>query len=160
MSRVVISAAATSCFGDRELGAVVSHAADARRACRPVARRARRSGRGCRLGFVRVAGRLAVEAQVRGRLLDHAVRLAGHDERVVGQADVERLAAAAQRELEPVGIAGGGRADRDGAVERGDRPAERLGRLEPLAEAAAISVGMTFASVVISGRIVEPVARR
>ena len=49
-------------------------------------------------GALGVGRRLAVHAQVGGRLLDQAVGLAGDDEGVLGQPDVERLAAAPQRE--------------------------------------------------------------
>ena len=49
-------------------------------------------------GVLGVARRLAVQAQVGRGLLDQAVRLARDDERVLGQPDVERLTAAAQRE--------------------------------------------------------------
>ncbi len=45
------------------------------------------------------AARLAVHAQVAGGLLDHPVRLAGDHEGVLGEADVERLAAAPQRQV-------------------------------------------------------------
>ena len=50
-------------------------------------------------------------------LLDQAVGLAGDDEAVLGEADVERLAAAAQGEEQPVGRGAGVRADRDRALE-------------------------------------------
>ena len=50
-----------------------------------------------------LAAVLAVEAQVPHRLLDHAVRLAGDDEAVVGEADVQTLAAAAEREQHRAG---------------------------------------------------------
>ncbi len=77
-------------------------------------------------GPLRVGGRLAVHAQVRRRLLDEPVRLAGDDERVLGQADVQRLPAPAQREQDALRSAGSGGGDRHRALERGDRRPERL----------------------------------
>ena len=75
----------------------------------------------------RVEHGLAVEAHVAVALLDHAVRLAGHDEALVAQPDVQRLAAAAQREEDLVGLGAGERADRDRPFERRDRRPERFG---------------------------------
>ena len=69
---------------------------------------------------------LAVEAEVAVGLLDHAVRLAGDDEAVLGEADVDALAAAAEGEQQRVGLVGGGRADGDRALERRHRAPERL----------------------------------
>ena len=99
------------------------------------ARRARRPGP--RLAAGRLERRLAVEAQVRGRLLDHAVRLAGDDERVLGRA---RRTAPGRC---PAARAAAGRArsatlarDGDRALERGDRRAERLDRVEARGQAA------------------------
>jgi hypothetical protein len=74
---------------------------------------------------------LPVEADVARRLLDHAVRLAGDDEAVVGEADVEPLAAAVQREQHRVGRLRAHRPDRDRSLERGDRAAERLDDVAP-----------------------------
>ena len=45
---------------------------------------------------------LAVHAQIGVGHLDHTVRLAGHDERVVGQTDVEGLAAPPQRQQQAI----------------------------------------------------------
>ncbi len=47
---------------------------------------------------------LAVESQVAHRLLDDSVRLAGDDEAVVGEADVQTLPTAAQREQHRAGV--------------------------------------------------------
>ena len=77
-------------------------------------------------GLSGLPGRLAVEAQVARGLLDQAVRLARDDEAVLGEADVERLAAAAQGEEHAVRRRRRVRADRDRALERRDRGPERL----------------------------------
>ena len=106
---------------------------------------------------VGIGGRLAVHAEVLGRLLDQAVRLAGDDEGVVGQADVERLAAAPQREQQLVGARRRDGGDGDRALERGDRRAERLARGRRRRPAGVTtSVGITLASVVISAGIAQP----
>ena len=73
--------------------------------------------------------RLAVEAEVAVALLDDAVRLAGDDVRVVGDADVQRLPAAPLREQHPARFGRDLRADRHRTLERGDRGAERLDRV-------------------------------
>ena len=92
-------------------------------------RRARRPGRGC--GGVReVGGRLAVEAQVAGGVFDHAVGLGGHHVQVLVEAHVEGLAAAPQRELDPVGGLGDVGGDGHRAVEATHRLAERVDRLD------------------------------
>ena len=80
---------------------------------------------------------LAVEAEVPLALLDHAVRLARDDEAVVADADVERLAAAPQREQDLVRVGAGDGPDRDRALERGDRRAERLACSRPRRRYAA-----------------------
>ena len=72
---------------------------------------------------------LAVHPHVRRRLLDEAVRLARHHERVLGEPDVERLTAAAQRQEQLIGSGVHLRADRQRSVERGDGGAERLVRV-------------------------------
>jgi hypothetical protein len=71
-------------------------------------------------------GRLAVQAQVAGGLLDQSVGLAGHDEGVVRQSDLERLAAAPQGQMQPVGIGRRAGTDGHGAVKTGNRGTERL----------------------------------
>ena len=119
MSRVVISACTRSSSVDGQLRAVVGEAPDAVER-RP---RGRRRARGPALGCAASSGagrRLAVHPQVRAGLLDQPVRLAGHDERVVGQADVERLAAAPQGQPAP------GRAGR--STPRRWRPSPRTRR--------------------------------
>ena len=122
--------------GDRQIGAVVGppqHAVEV-------------PGRGAvelddlapaGVGVLRVARGLTVHADVAGRLLDHTVGLARHDEGVLGQPHVERLAAAPQGELEAIGSGGGAGADRDRALEGGDGAAERLGRVVALGEPPA-----------------------
>ena len=100
---------------------------------------------------------LAVHAEVARRLLDQPVGLAGHDERVLGEADVQRLAAAAQREQQVVGR--GRRAGGDGhrALEARDGAAERLGQVDARrASRRDTSVGITLASVVISAAMRSP----
>ena len=150
MSRVVISACCSSLVGDRQRRAVVGEAADA----------AEVTGRGRvehddlapgRVGALGIGGRLAVHPQVRAGLLDQAVGLARDDERVLGQADVERLAAAPQREEEPVGRGRGCGGDGHRALERGHRRPERVVERRPRRRAGVrTSAGMTLASVVIS----------
>ena len=109
---------------------------------------------------VGVGRRLAVHAQVACGLLDHAVGLAGDDEASVGQADVQRLAAAPQREQERV------RARRRVLAADGDRALEapRRSRGTPRRSTARgrarrdTSVGMTLASVVIAAAMRRPSA--
>ena len=112
-------------------------------------------------GALGVGRRLAVEPQVRRGLLDEAVRLARDDERVLGEPDVQRLAAAAQREEQPVGRRRRpARAIATRALERGDRRAERL--VERRARRRArrdTSAGITLASVVISAGNVQRLER-
>ena len=104
-----------------------------------------------RLRVLGIAGRLAVHAQIDRGVFDDAVRLGRDDERVVGQPDVERLAAASQRELDAVGRFGGARGDRDRTLERRDRAAERVDRSLAVRPGDAPSTtGITLASVVIS----------
>src|SRR5690606_32330126 len=83
---------------------------------------------------VRIAGRLAVHAQVARAVLDDAVRLARDDGRILGQPDVQRLAAATQREQQLVRVLGAARRDRRRALEGRDAAPEclepRLARLE------------------------------
>ena len=86
MSRVVISAVTTSAALDGQL-------ACRRRRSRVDAVERRRRGRvehDHLTAAARRRRRLAVHAQVALGLLDHAVRLAGDDEAVLGEADVER----------------------------------------------------------------------
>src|SRR5262249_56166248 len=80
-------------------------------------------------GPLRVGGGLAVHPQVGASLLDEPIGLAGHDERVLGQADVQRLAAAPQREQDPFRPVGGPGRDRDRPLERGDGGAKCLGEV-------------------------------
>ena len=94
-----------------------------------------------------------------GGSLDHAVGLAGHDVGAVGQADVEGLAAAPQGEEQLVGVGGGAGGDGDRALEA--RPpccGRPSARSSPSASRRATSVGMTLASVVISGAMRRPSA--
>ena len=104
MSRVVISRGRELVVGDRQRRCRRRRAAGCRRSCR------RRRGRARRPGPARSVAdrrRLAVHAQVACAVSStSAVRLAGDDERVLGQADVQRLAAAPQREQELVGLVG------------------------------------------------------
>ena len=145
-------------LGDRQFGAVVGPAADAldRAGLRgvehhdlaPAAR-----------GVVGVGRGLAVHPQEVGGLLDHAVRLRGDDERVLGHADVERLAAAAQRQHELLGVGRAGRGDGHGALEPDHGLAERLVDRQALGELAGqqgrddLGVGGDL------GRDLEPVRR-
>ena len=70
---------------------------------------------------------LAVHRYVPRRLLDHAIELAGHDERVLGEAHVERLPPAAmQRQVQLVGGVGGAHGDRGGTVAARHGAAERV----------------------------------
>ena len=101
---------------------------------RPAARSRRSRGGGCpstRAGGGGVehddlAAVLAVEADVALGLLDDAVRLAGHDVAVVGEADVDALAAAVERQVQAARLVGGGGPDGDRALERRHRAAERV----------------------------------
>ena len=63
------------------------------------------------------------------RLLDEAVRLARHHERVFGEPDVEGLPAAAQRQEQLTGRGVHLGADRERSLERGDGGTERLVRV-------------------------------
>ena len=80
--------------------------------------------------------RLPVHSYVPGRLLDQAVGFARHHVGVLGQADVERLARAAQGQIHLVGNGGAGCRDRHRALEAGDRAAERLRHGGPLSHPA------------------------
>ena len=153
MSRVVTWAVATSPSVERQLGAVVGEPADAGELA------------GLRTvehedltATARRRQRLAVDAHELRGLLDDAVRLAGDDEAVVGQADVERLAAAAQREEQLIGLVGRGSADRHAALELGDRAPERLAEVAYAAAPTwwAITAGITLASVVIGPAMRRP----
>jgi hypothetical protein len=119
--------------GHRHLGAVVRDAADAfERAGEPAIEHDDLAAAGG--GVPRVRRRLAVEAEIAVGLLDDAVRLARDHERVLGQADVQRLPAAAQREQHFVGVRRGLGGNGDGALEAGDGVPERLGEVVALAE--------------------------
>ena len=72
---------------------------------------------------------LAIDAQVAGGLFHDAVGLAGNDEAVVGEADVQGLAAAAQGEIQLLGFRCRSCADCNAALERCHRAAERLGEV-------------------------------
>ena len=63
-------------------------------------------------------------------LLDDAVRLAGNEVPIVGQPDVDALAAAVQRQHQPSRLVRGVRPDGHRALERGDRAAERLEQVD------------------------------
>ena len=84
---------------------------------------------------LRVGGRVAVEPDVAPGQLDEAVRLGGDDEAAVGQPDVERLAAAPQREQHVVGVGGRARGDRHRAFEARHRVAERRREVGPFRQA-------------------------
>ncbi|CAB4835244.1 unannotated protein [freshwater metagenome] len=75
---------------------------------------------------VGVARCLAVHAEKARGLFDHPVRLARHDVGIIGEADIERLTAASQCELQGVGRLHGARADGHRAFETCDRAAERF----------------------------------
>ena len=129
----------------RQIGAVVGDATDAFELAGvgaiehehlPTASRIRRS--------------LAVHPHERRCLLDNAVRLAGDDVAVVGEADVHRLAAAAQREEERVGMIGAAAPiatlpSNSATVRRNASPRSAT----PSATWRAITAGITLASVVI-----------
>ena len=102
-------------LGDRLLGAVVAEPADAGQLAGPVP-----------VEHDDLPAVLTVEADVAVGLLHHAVRLAGDDEAVVGEADVDALAAAVEGEQQALRLVGGGHADGDRALERRHRAAERL----------------------------------
>ena len=121
MSRVVTWAIPTSLAVNGKFGAVVGHAPDA----------------------VEFAGvdsiehedlpatsgrrwRLAIHPHECRRLLDDSVRFAGDDVTVVGKTDVERLATAAQCQVERIRMISRGRADGHAALELGDRASERF----------------------------------
>ena len=70
------------------------------------------------VGVVGVGRGLAVHADVARRLLDQAVGLGRHDVGVAGEADVERLARAAEGEEQRVGPVGDGGGDGHRALER------------------------------------------
>ena len=75
---------------------------------------------------VRLGRRLAVETQVGLCLLDESVRFAGDDVGVLGEPDVETLAAPAQREEDLARRGGRVRTDRDRPLERSHGLAERI----------------------------------
>ena len=72
---------------------------------------------------------LAIDSQVAGGLFHHAVGLAGDDEAVIGEADVQGLATAAKGEIQPLGFRCRSCADGNAALERCHRAAERLGEI-------------------------------
>ena len=125
MSRVVISGDCSSADGDRQRPAVVAPAGDALEGARGF------PGEADHLAALThrvalVGRRLAVEAEVAVALLHQAVRLGGHERQPVGQADVERLAAAPLGEQQVGGRVGRAGRDGDRAVEPGDRAPERV----------------------------------
>jgi hypothetical protein len=74
------------------------------------------------------AGRsLAVHAHVTRRLLDQPVRLARHDEPVLGKTDAQTLTAAAQGKVHLLGLVARSAGDRHRPFERRHRVAERIG---------------------------------
>ena len=75
-------------------------------------------------GALGIGRRLAVHAQVGGRLLDQAVGLAGHDVGVLDHAHVEGLATAPERQEQAVGGGGGLGGDAHRARELRHRRAE------------------------------------
>ena len=74
--------------------------------------------------------RFTVDADEPCGLLDDSVRLAGHDVAVVTEADVQRLAAAAQGQVQVVGRGGSSSADGHAALELGDGATERLAQID------------------------------
>ena len=130
MSRVVTSAVAKSVVAHRRRRAVVVEAGDA----------GERPGEGGVEGD-ELAAVLAVEAEVAIGLLDDAVRLARGHEAVLGDADVDPLTAAAQRQHDDVGPGGADGPDGDRAVEAGDGAAERLDDAVPIGAGGERSCG-------------------
>ena len=110
-------------FLDRQLGAVVGDARDARDFAGAFAIEHDDLAARCRW-VIRIAGSLAVHAQVARALFNHAVGFAGDDVGVFGEADVERLAGAAQGQRQLAGFGSAGGADRDGTFKRADRATE------------------------------------
>ena len=88
-------------------------------------------------GVVGVGGGLAVHADVAVGGLDQPVGLAGHHVGVLGQPDVEGLAAAPQGELEAAGGGGGAGGDGHRALEGGHGPPEGLDGGQAGGQAAA-----------------------
>ncbi len=92
----------------------------------------------------------SVEPQVPVAFLDHTVRFAGNNEAVVAEADVQRLAAAPQREQDLIRVRAGDGSDRDRTLKRRDRRTERFGRLDAGRDATRdqrrndLSVGRDF----------------
>ena len=134
MSRVVISAVSRSLGGDGQLGAVVGQPTDALDRPRPgpvedqdLAPAGRR--------VLRVGGRLAVHAHVGRGLLDQPVGLTGHDEGVLGQPDVEGLAAPPQGQVQPLRSHAVGGRDGHRALEGGHRAPECLVEVVALRQA-------------------------
>ena len=138
-------------FDDRQRAAVVRLARDARRAV-PRAAGVDHDDLALRRRVPRLEHRLAVEAEVAVALLHDAVGLARHDEAVVAEPDVERLAAAAQREQDAIGV-GARRPRRSRPILRTTRPSSGTPRRSRprTRSGATTSAGMTLASVVISG---------
>ena len=120
--------------GQRKVASVEGPAADARQ---------RAGGGGIQFDQLPVGGRvarigrhLAVHADVVGGQFDHAVGLAGHHEGVLGEADVQGLAAPPQRQVQPVRSLAERNSDGERTLEGLDRPAKRLIEGRPFVEAA------------------------
>ena len=107
-------------LADGKLGAVVGDALDALERAGPVAVE-QQDLAAAGVGVVGVRRRLAVHPHVPAGLLDQPVGLGGDHVGVAGQADVQRLARAAQRQRQAVRPIGDGGGD-------GDRPFERRHR--------------------------------
>ena len=135
MSRVVISRALQVGLEHRERRAVVREATDAGRLAgvRGVEHDNLAAGRARPVGITR---RLAVEAQVRRRLLDEAVRLARHDERVGREPHVQSLPAAPECEQQLVGAGADACRHCDRSLDRRDGRTKRLDRIESPGEPA------------------------
>ena len=151
MSRVVTSAVDDVVVGHRQLGAVVAEPGHARRARRLSQRRATTISPPC----------FAVEADVPIGLLDHAVRLAGHDVAVVGEADVQPLPAPAAARASSC-RAGRRSSRRSPPTPR--TPTRCAGTPRPSRHrrrhARDMSAGITLASVVMCWWIRRPCATR
>ncbi len=131
MSRVVTSVRRQVARDDRERRAVVGEPRHA----------VERAG-AIRIEADQLPAGLAVEAQVVTGLLDDPVGLAGDDEAVLGEADVDTLSAAAQGEQHPPGGRGRHRPDRHRPLEPTHRAPERLDEGVEVAPAGAEGVGV------------------
>ena len=83
-------------------------------------------------GIGGIGGHIAVQPEIGRRVLDDAIGLAGHDERVLGRPDVERLPAPPQREEEIGGFGRRTRGDGHRTLQQVHGLTERIDHSRPV----------------------------